>query len=198
MPALRPAASAALLCLLLAACSDEAPIAAGGGQAAAERIIAREAKPAADTAGTPGIELQVDGQRYFFDIGQSTGYRDSGMGDVSVRLQASRIDGQKAAAAEVTLAHLRPTEGSQRVGEGGPQPVHIQLVGVPGRDGALRSVQGEVQVDALRMDENNRFKSIDARFSGRFSAYSEGSEAFIDPTHADGVDVSGRLVIERN
>lgn len=198
MPALRPAVSAALLCLLLAACSDEAPTAAGGGQAAAERIIAREATPAPDSAGKPGIELHVGGQRYVFDIGQSNGYRDSGMGDVSVILKASRIDGQKAAAAEVTLAHLRPTEGSHRVGAGEPQPVHIQLVGVPGRDGALRSVQGEVQVDALRMDENNRFKSIDARFSGRFSAYSESGEAFIDPTHADGIDISGRLVIERN
>jgi hypothetical protein len=193
MPTLRLALLAALTSLFLIACSDRPSTAAAGGQAGAERIIARSAQPASSTAGKPGITLQVEDQQFFFDIGRTTGYRDSGMGEVNVSLKASRIDGQSAASAEVVLANLRPVEGTQSVGEGSREPVHIQLIGVPGRDGALRSVQGQVQVDSLVMDENQRFKSIDAGFSGRFSAYSEATEAFLDPTHADAVEISGRL-----
>lgn len=179
----------ALASLALSACSDNTPNAADGQGRGSERIIAREAK----NADTHGITLQLAGQQFFIDIGRTTGYRDSGMGDVSISLKASRIEGQSAIATEVVIVNLRPAEGIQRVGEVAGRPMHIDLRGVPGHANALRSVQGEVQVDSLVMDENQRFKSIDAHFSGRFSALSDSGDSFVDPTHADAVEISGRL-----
>jgi hypothetical protein len=181
--------TAALASLALSACSNDAPNAANGQHPGSERIIAREAK----NADTHGITLQLAGQQFFIDIGRTTGYRDSGMGDVSISLKASRIEAQSAIVTEVVIVNLRPIEGTQRVGEVAGRPVHIDLTGVPGHADTLRSVQGEVQVDSLVMDENQRFKSIDARFSGRFSALSDTGESFVDPTHADAVEISGRL-----
>lgn len=179
----------ALASLALSACSDNTPNAADGQGPGSERIIAREAK----NADTHGITLQLAGQQFFIDIGRTTGYRDSGMGDVSISLKASRIEGQSATATEVVIVNLRPAEGIQRVGETAERPMHVDLTGVPGHANTLRSVQGEVQVDSLVMDENQRFKSIDAHFSGRFSSLSDSGDSFVDPTHADAVEISGRL-----
>jgi hypothetical protein len=188
----------ALLLLPLIACGDSGSSTAGTEGSPAERIIARETAQAPSAVGDQGIiEIDVDGSRHFFSLERTTGFRNSGMGEISISLKAGRMRGEGTAFAEATLANLRPVEGTQTVGDGEPRPVHILLSGVPGHDGALRSLQGEVQVESLVMDEDQRFESINARFTGRFSAYAEDRKVFVDPTHADAIEITGRLSIAR-
>lgn len=190
----------ALMLLPLLGCSERD---SSDGDTQAGSTPSASAAPASDAPGVRrdaarsrategfGIELNVDGQRYFFGLaGGGTGLSQAETGEISADAKTGRIDGQKVVFAEVRLANLRPAESTQRVGDGEPS-VHILLSGVPGHDGSLRSLQGEVQVESLLVNANER--SIIARFSGRFSAYSNERAAFLDPAHADAVEITGRL-----
>lgn len=177
---------AALLLPALAACEnkDGSAIAADGGT---DRIIApRVAAAVADKVmDGPGILLDVAGQRLHAGTGVQTGFRNSGDGFLMISLEASRIEGQEAFKTAVVVHRMLAEQGTQDLGDEASGQPYVEVTGVPGHEGALRSIDGELDVIALELSESKLPTSGQADFTGHFV-----------PVNADGATQSSATPVE--
>lgn len=155
-----------------------------------QRIIAKQSEAARAESGDRGIDLSIGGERIHAQAAMSMGLRSSGEGDMTITVQASRLDGKSMKVSEVVASRLLEQTGSQRLGDGSGETPWIELSGVPGHtDARLRSIDGEIRIASFQGVRDGRSPAVDAQFDGRFVVH-DGS-ADIDPAQA--IPVSGRI-----
>lgn len=185
---------AALLLPALAACEDKdgpALVADGG----ADRIIAPQVADAVagKALDEPGIVLDVAGQRHHAATGVQTGFRNSGDGFLMMSLEASRIEGQAAFKTKVVIHQMVAEQGTQDLGDDASGQPYVEVTGVPGHAGTLRSIDGELNVVSLALSESKLPTAGHTEFTGRFVPV---DAAGATQSSAAPVELSGELRIK--
>lgn len=172
-----------------AGCGSEQTAAPTSAEALESRVQ-REARASLDRQDGNHIEVQLEGRTVRASISGSLGVSDHGNGEVIVEVMSAWTDQSDFGTLRLVAQGLPDSEATTQLGE--KASPGVVLIGVPGlKDVRLRSIDGEIRIEAFGRNGDGRITSVRGSFSGRFGRLHPYRDDFPDPTHADAVDVAG-------